>query len=147
MKIALYFVYVGSRTHRLAAAGCTQPSSKARCSGKTYKFVSGLRCNGHFPFLVTHLNFVPVTTCKRSRTEIVGSVFSKIYLLHRFKNWENSYGQRNQLSIVCTCTTNSGNKVCKMGSAFFFSCHSSLSRWQEYKAIYVKVRAHYLLSS
>ena len=32
-----------------------------------------------------------------------------------------------------------------MGSAFF-SCHSSLSRWQEYEAIYVKVRAHYPLS-
>jgi hypothetical protein len=32
-----------------------------------------------------------------------------------------------------------------MGSALF-SCHSSLSRWQEYEAIYLKVRAHYPLS-
>jgi hypothetical protein len=28
----------------------------------------------------------------------------------------------------------------------FFSCHSSLLRWQEYEAIYVKVRAHCPLS-
>jgi hypothetical protein len=28
----------------------------------------------------------------------------------------------------------------------FFSCHSSLLRWQEYEAIYVKVRAHYPFS-
>ncbi len=38
----------------------TKPSSKARCSGETYKFVSDLRCNDHFPFLVTRLKFVPV---------------------------------------------------------------------------------------
>jgi hypothetical protein len=28
----------------------------------------------------------------------------------------------------------------------FFCCHSSLSRWQKYEAIYVKMRANYLLS-
>jgi hypothetical protein len=32
-----------------------------------------------------------------------------------------------------------------MGSALFFLTYS-LSRWQEYKPSYVKVRAHYLLS-
>jgi hypothetical protein len=55
----------------------TQPSSKARCLGETYEFVSGLRFNGHVPFLVTHLKFVPVPTYERLQTEIGGKVFSK----------------------------------------------------------------------
>jgi hypothetical protein len=67
----------------------TQQSSKARCLGKTYEFVSGLRCNGHFPFLVTCLKYVPVPMYKRLRTEIVGTVFSKMYLLYRFKIGNN----------------------------------------------------------
>ncbi len=89
------FHNVGSCTHHLAAKG-TWPSSKARHLGKTYKFISGLRCNGHFPFLVTCLKFVPVPAYKRLQTEIVGTGFLKIYSLYRFKNCENSYGQRNQ---------------------------------------------------
>jgi hypothetical protein len=38
-------------------------------------FISGLRCNGHFPFLVTRLKFVSVPTCERLQTEVVGTIF------------------------------------------------------------------------
>ncbi len=49
------------------------------------------------------------------------------------------------LNVVCTCTTIVGTGYVEWG-LHFFSCHSSLLRWQEYKAIYLKVRAHYPLS-
>ncbi len=38
-----------------------------------------------------------------------------------------------------------GKRYGKRGQ-HFFSCHSSLSRWQQYEPIYVNVRAHYLLN-
>ncbi len=49
-----------------------------------------------------------------------GNSFLKNIFVVPIQKLGNSYRQRNQWIIVCTCTTYGGNRVCRMGSALFF---------------------------
>ncbi len=137
-------MYVGSRTHCLAAAGYST-IFKGKMLGWNIRVCIWYKMKRPLPLSCDTSEICTSTHVQKTANRISRNGFLKNTFVVPIQILGKSYWQRNQYSIVCTCTTYGRNRVCRMGSALF-SCHSSLLRWQEYEAIYVQVRAHYPLS-